>query len=141
MLIVPFQPGHLHSLNLQKAQASLTPTLTLPGYAEGLATAGPCYSAVDGDDVYAAAGFFPQWENRAIVWALVSESAGKHFVKIHRAVLRSFALHPYRRLETCVVEGFDEGHRWAKLLGFELEGKMRSWTPDGRDAWMYSRIS
>jgi len=36
--------------------------------------------------------------------------------------------------------GFKEGHRWIKMLGFELEGYMKAYRPDGADMLLYARI-
>lgn len=140
MLIVPFQPEHLNRILLQPSQIALQPELAKADYGPSLLAAGPCYSAVAGDEVIASAGFYPQWDGRAIVWALVSANAGRHFVKLHRAVLRSFEIHPFRRVETCVLAGFAEGCRWAEMLGFEREGFMRAYAPDGSDFHLYARV-
>ena len=141
MTIVPFQPEHLTAIRLQPAQIALQPTLMQSGYGPALQAAGPCYSALVDDEVIACAGFYPQWEGRAIVWALISASAGRHFFALHKAVLRGFKLQGFRRLETAVVVGFTEGERWARMLGFELEGRMRGYMPDGTDCDLYARIS
>lgn len=141
MEIVPFLPEHLTRIVLQRSQVALSPEILKPEYGTALQAAGPCYSAVEGDEVFACAGFYPQWEGRAIVWALVSGDAGRHFVRIHRAVLRAFEMHPYRRVETAVADGFAEGDRWAQMLGFKCEGLMQSYLPGGGDAWLYARIS
>lgn len=87
------------------------------------------------------AGIAPQWENRATVWSLVSPMAGKHFRKIHREVKRHLDEAPFRRLEATVDVGFGPGHRWMKMLGFEMEGYLRAFRPDGADQIMYSRIN
>lgn len=141
MTIVPFHVEHLARLRLQPHQAALGPVVAEPDYGKRLAEAGPCYSAVQGDDVLATAGFFPQWEGRCIVWALLSADCGRHLLAIHRAVERAFTLHPFRRYETCVVGDFDPAHRWATMLGFQREGLMRAYLPDGTDAWLYARVS
>lgn len=141
MHIITFQPEHLRRICLQPHQAILSSEIAKPEYGPALVEAGPCYSAVDGDNVLACAGFYPQWTGRAIVWALLSETAGRHFVRIHRAVLRSFELHPFRRIETAVAAGFPEGDRWATMLGFQREGLMRAYLPDGGDAHLYARVS
>lgn len=140
MNIEPFKPEHLHRIELQKAQAMLSPEIVKPEYGPALVAAGPCYSIVDGDVVFACAGFYPQWDGRAIVWALVGANAGRHFLRLHRAVLRAFEIHPYRRVETCVLAGFSEGCRWAEMLGFEREGYMRAYAPDGSDFHLYARV-
>jgi hypothetical protein len=141
MTIVPFEPEHLAAIHLQPAQISLQPTLMQPEYGPALQAAGPCYSAMVDDQVIACAGFYPQWEGRAIVWALISASAGRHFFALHKAVLRTFNAHGYRRLETAVVVGFVEGERWARMLGFICEGRMRGYMPDGTDCDLYARVT
>lgn len=140
MRIVPFEPDHLNRLLLQPSQAIMQPTLSKPEYAESLYKAGPAYSLVDGDAVYASMGLIPQWEGRAVAWGLISAEAGQHFIKIHKAVRRTMTIHPYRRIETAVACDFAQGHRWATMLGFEREGRMRAYTPDGRDCDLYARI-
>jgi protein gp37 len=140
MRIVPFEPNHLKLLLLQPSQAIMQETLSRPEYAQSLHQAGPAYSLVDGDAVLASMGLIPQWEHRAIAWGLIASEAGPHFRTIHKAVLRTMEIHPYRRIETSVACDFEQGHRWAKMLGFEREGRMRSFTPDGRDCDLYGRI-
>lgn len=140
MRIVPFEPDHLKQLLLQPSQAMMQPLLDSAEYAQSLKDAGPAYSLVDGDEVFACAGLIPQWEGRAVAWALISEEAGPHFLRITRAVRRCFDLHPFRRIETAVSHDFQQGHRWAQMLGFTREGLMRSYTPDGRDCDLYARV-
>jgi hypothetical protein len=50
-------------------------------------------------------------------------------------------LHPYKRIETSVATDFEQGHRWAQMLGFKNEGTMRCFTPQGMDCDLYARIS
>lgn len=140
-MIVPYDPTHLHDLLLQPAQASLGIPQMDPVYAAALGTGGPAYSCVDAyGRVLACAGLLEQWPGRAVGWALLSVAAGRRFVEIHRAVLRTFRLHPYRRIETAVAVGHLEGHRWARLLGFTQEGLMKAYTPQGEDSWLYARV-
>ena len=119
----------------------LQPTLSDPSYGPSLKAAGPAYTLVVGDEVLATAGFIPQWEGRATVWALISKEVGPHMVFLTRAVKRALQLHHYRRVETHVSSDFEQGHRWARLLGFEREGRMRAFTPEGDDCDLYARIS
>jgi len=140
MRIVPFEPDHLKRLLLQPSQAIMQPTMSKPEYAQSLHQAGPAYSLVDGDDVFACMGLVPQWDNRAIAWGLISAESGPHFIMIHKAVHRTMRLHYYRRIETAVACDFTQGHRWATMLGFEREGRMRAYTPDGRDCDLYARV-
>lgn len=90
--------------------------------------------------ILAIAGLAPQWQGRAIAWALVSSMAGKDFIKIHRAVEKVLIDSPFTRVEATVDVGFKPGHRWMKLLGFEPEGYLKAYRPDGGDQVMYARI-
>lgn len=141
MRIVPFEPDHLKLLLLQPSQAMMQSTLTNAEYAQSLFHAGPAYSAVQGDAVFACGGLIPQWQGRAIAWALISAEAGPHFITITKAVRRALDLHPFRRVETAVRHDFPQGHRWAAMLGFKPEGLMRSYTPDGHDCDLYAKVS
>lgn len=125
---------------MQPSQAIMQPTLSQPDYGPSLAQAGPAYSLVDGDEVFATAGLIKQWDNRAIAWALISAEAGPHFFLIHKAVRRALLFHSFRRVETAVKTDFQQGHRWAELLGFSNEGTMSGYAPDGSDYDLYARV-
>jgi hypothetical protein len=140
MRIVVFEPEHLKKLLLQPSQAMLQPTLSDPQYAESLKLGGPAYSGLVGDEVLACMGLVQQWENRAIAWGLISKEAGPHFITITKAVFRTMELHRFRRIETSVRTNFEEGHRWARMLGFKREGTMTAFTPDGTDCDLYARV-
>ena len=59
---------------------------------------------------------------------------------IHRRVSDFLDRSDVDRIETGVRESFKAGHRWAKMLGFQAEGLMRRFGPDGSDYQMYARI-
>ena len=140
MRIEPFKPEHLAALLLQPSQALFQPMLASKDYGKMLYDAGPAYAVILDDNVVACLGIIPQWEGRAIAWGLVGTEAGKAFVSLHKAVKRFLDLQDYHRIETAVSTDFEQGHRWAQLLGFENEGTMRAYTPDGRDCDLYARI-
>lgn len=138
--IIPFKAEHLDCLLLQPSQKVLQPTLADPEYGAMLEKGGPAYSGRCGDEIVACMGLVPQWENRALAWGLISREAGRFMVPITRAIFRTMALHHHRRIETAVACNFEEGHRWARMLGFVREGRMRAYTPGGDDCDLYARI-
>jgi hypothetical protein len=140
MKVIPYTPEHLKLLDLQQGQSEFRVYLGSDKYAQWLADVGPAYSGFVGDEMIACAGFVPQHENRAIVWALVGSNAAKHFLAIHRAVLKALNAHPYRRVETVVKTGFAEGARWAEMLGMQYEGTMRKHGLNGEDFDLYARV-
>lgn len=141
MIVRPWVKGDNERIELQEQQRYLTivsnpSDVDLTALSEeGLAWTGE----VDGQ-IMAIAGVIPQWSNRAIAWALISKYAGAHFIEIHRAV-RRFLIHcPFVRVEAQVDVGFPEANRWMNMLGFELEGYMRAYRPDGADMLLYARV-
>lgn len=104
---------------------------------------GKAYTIEDDEgEVLIIFGMSFQWQDRALAWSFISEKAGKHFLAIHREVVRQIEdFQKYcRRLEMTVDVDFRQAHRWAKLLGFSVEGYLRAYRPDGGDVIMYSRI-
>lgn len=139
--VVALQPAHLEALALQRTQAALAPLLAAPGYAGTLIAAGPAFAGLAGEAVVGCAGIVRLSEGRGHAWALVGETGPALFVAVHRAVAAFLDGQRLRRIETAVDCGFAAGHRWARLLGFVREGRMRAYGLDGRDADLYARIN
>lgn len=139
MNIVPFLPHHVIGLDVHDGQRIGLPTLDMD-YGIYLYKSGPAFSLEDGGAIIATAGIIRIWPGRASAWALLSPTSGKHMARITRAVIRFLEVAEDFRIETTVDDGFDAGHRWANLLGFEREGYMKKYLPDGRGAWLYARV-
>jgi len=139
MRIEPFRPDHLALLALQPAQAYMGPQLTDLAYGKQLA-AYPAFTALQADRVLGCAGLVPQWEGRAIVWALLAADIGRGMVVVHRAVDRFLSLRTERRIEATCDHSFGAASRWLLMLGFQHEGTMRAFTPDGHDHDLYARV-
>nr|ACF98017.1 hypothetical protein [uncultured bacterium 878] len=132
MQIEPYQPRHLHELALQPHQQHLGVALRAHGWAEQVADAGPCWTALADGNPIACAGFQDCWEGRAVAWAILAETAGLHMPALTRAVRRALALHPAERIEAQALVGFAPGTRWARLLGLVPETVLRKFH-QGRD--------
>lgn len=139
--VEPFEAAHLGRLLVQTEQAMLKPMMHNPKVAETLEKLGPAYSVFAGDTLLACGGFEVLWPGRVKAWAIFDCRAGRHFLAIHRVVKRLLILHRARRMEAEVHVGFERGHRWAKMLGFEVETPLaRAYDPMGQDMVIYSRI-
>ena len=78
-----------------------------------------------------------------MIWSSISSTIGaRGMVLLSRAVVRFLNVHN-GRIEAFIVDGHSAGHRFIKLLGFTLETpeKMRNVMPNGKDAYLYSRVS
>jgi len=139
-IVVPYEAGHLHLLQLQDAQAFVH---TMINGAHAKALEDPRSFSVVGDDgeVYACGGLTELWTHRALAWSLVSRHAGRHMLLIHRAIQRYLDASPFRRIEMEVDCEFEAGHRWARMLGFTMEcERMRCHGIDGRDNALYAKV-
>ncbi len=107
---------------------------------EPLAKIGLVKTIEQDNNVLCVLGLSPQWTNRAIAWAVLSETSGNHFIKLHRIARNLFNSFDFRRIEATVDVNFKQGHRWMKMLGFEPEGYMKAYTPTGGDQILYARV-
>lgn len=137
--VVPFQAAHLAAIRLQDMQAHLSDWVTTE---QGLALeAHQSYTALLEDEPVAAAGVIEQWRGRSIAWAFISDTGPRLFLPVHRAIKHFLDGCYVQRVEMTVDCDFPAGHRWAKMLGFEMEAeRMRNYSPDGRDCALYARI-
>ena len=139
MTLEPFRPEHLLALKLQPAQEYLR-SLYDPSNLDWVA-AHPSFSGVVDGEIIGCGGILPLWDNRASAWMWLGAQARRHMLSTTRAVLRFLEVQPYRRVEISVDREFGEAHRWARMLGFQLEaGRMRAYRPDGGDCSLYARV-
>jgi len=139
MIVVPYQAEHLMALRAQEAQAYVREYMS-DKYAKDLENTLSWAGIADGR-VIGCFGVCEMWTHRALLWAFLDQSAGRHLVSIHRAVKRFLEVAPYRRIEAEVDCEFEAGHRWLRMLGFEMEcERMRCYRVDGGDSALYARV-
>ncbi|KAF7958209.1 hypothetical protein AWV80_01170 [Cupriavidus sp. UYMU48A] len=75
-------------------------------------------------------------------WAVIAaDIGGSGMLALTRAVRRGMDVCTAQRIEVEVDSYFPQAHRWVQMLGgFEWEGRMRKYTPDGRDCDRYARV-
>lgn len=139
MILVPYKAEHLFKLQAQEAQQYLARHMD-DKYARDLEQT-LSWTGLVGDRVIGCFGVCPMWHHRALLWSYMDQTAGKHLIAIHRAVLRYLEVTPYRRIEAEVDCEFEQGHRWLAMLGFELEAeRMRAYRVDGGDSALYAKV-
>jgi hypothetical protein len=139
MIVAPFTREHLRVMVIQQKQQGLEHLLTSEVCAS--LENGSSYAALDGDEVLACAGIIEVSPGRAVAWAYLSQNVGARMRGVTRAVKRFLDISTYRRIEMDVDCNFPQAHRWAKMLGFEMEcERRRSFTPDGRDCALYAMV-
>lgn len=91
--------------------------------------------------IVACFGLVPYWEGRAEAWAIIDKDCKHEFVALFKTMKRMIHDSPVPRIEATINKNFREGHRWIKLLGFELEAPtMKKYGVKGHDYSLYARV-
>jgi RimJ/RimL family protein N-acetyltransferase len=140
MIIIPFLPAHLKGLQVHESQGDCLALFEDEQYGETLFL-GEAYTAIVNGVVMGCFGLLPLTPNRGQIWSLLSPYSGKHMAGITRFAIKSIAKCGIKRIEAHVRTDFEQGHRWAKMLGFKREGTMEAYGDDGLDYDLYSRVN
>jgi len=145
MQIISYKPAHLALVAPQGAQASVVGSIDR-ATADSLALSGLAFSAVQDARIVGCAGIVPLWPGVGQAWAVLSDEVLAQPVALTRAVQRELARieteHGLRRVQATVAEAHFSGRRWLAWLGFEVEGLMRNYGPEGAgDYWLYGRAA
>lgn len=142
MDIDKFKPDDLLELGLQLNESYIEAFRLDPNYRKSIAEF-DSWTVRQRGKVVACGGIIPLWNGRSQAWSMISSDIGGAglfgLTKFCRKILNSY---PGKRVEATVVEAFPEGCRWVDLLGFEKETPMpmAKFLPDGRAAYLYSRM-
>jgi hypothetical protein len=134
--IKPFEVQHLSLFNLKLGEEWMASFFDIKTLAIEYAKRGQLFSVFVDDRVEAIGGFVKLWEGVVEMIAMISPVGKRHIKIIHRTAknMINVALsNGIWRIQTNVLDGFDKGIRWVERLGFHSEGKMKKYTPDGRD--------
>ena len=137
--IEPFRARHLEEIELQSVQIGLRPFLKA-GHALHLAEKSFAFTGFQDGKPVGCAGLIELWPGRDCAWSLLSDCGPRIFLNVHRTVVRFLDARRTRRTEMSVDVDHAAGQRWADLLGFRKEGLMKSYSPDGRDAYLYAKV-
>lgn len=91
-------------------------------------------------EVIACVAAIEKWPGRAEAWAVVSEKASIHVFSLSKGMKNLLDNLPFTRVEAVVADNFGKGCRLVRILGFELEGHLKKYFPNGTGVFLYSRI-
>lgn len=142
-MIVPFEPAHMADLlpRLNREQ-TLDPETWTPDFCATLAKTTETYSVLAEDGrVVAVCGGMQLWPERYHLFAFMSRDSGRHMLEITRGTQRYMAA-LRGRIEAEVSEGFDAGHKWLRILGFQCDtpNGLEWFFPGKRRGFMYSKV-
>lgn len=140
--VVPLLSCHGDGFELQDGQFELKDEIISDGYWEMLESLPNSYAATKDGVVIGFFGLAPQSGHRALGWALIGKNCvPSDFVKFTKGVREYIDASGFKRVEIVIRDGFQNGHRWAKMLGFHCETPrpMLNWFKGGVGAFLYSR--
>lgn len=138
--VIPFKPEHFWEISPQLNQAHI-PANVSDSKLEWLAKQSS-FSLVAGEEVLGCFGWVELYKHRAFIWSFISERLEKQkFVVAHKLAKRLVQSLTYSRIEMEVDYHFQQGHRWARMLGFSLEAeRLRKAGEYGQDVSLYALI-
>lgn len=119
---------------------------SIPGYltpaSKAMMERSFCLSAWVDNKCIGAAGIIHCHGETALAWSVLGADSGPYLLELTRKVRNAIDISPYKRIEMRVLCDFEEGHQWAKLLGFgEPEApRMRRSSVYGEDETLYARV-
>lgn len=139
-LVVPFRPWHYAWLANSGSATDRYTVKQIESVAAQLQSQNSWTGVIDGEPLVCA-GTMKQWEGRHIAWAYLAQNTGPHMLWITREVKKALA-GIEGRIEFTVRADFAAGHRWAEVLGFEVETLlMQGFGPDGAAHTGYVRFN
>jgi hypothetical protein len=143
LIVEPFRTYQIALLIAQGVQAAQVQQVShVPAsYASVAKPPGLSMTVRDGEAIVLCGGILPAGPGYGVLWAVLSATAGKHMLFLHRATRRFIDLERWRRLEASVEVGFPAGERWLQLLGFKHEGPLEAFGANGEDHVRYARIT
>jgi len=136
-----FEPEDLRRVVLPDHLEWRRPQIHDSEYAEALAQAGKAWTIWCDWRPVVCFGMYEMWARRWSAWTIMDVSSRRHMITVVRTIADLIAEHPVPRLEAVVESGFVPGDRMIRMLGFQFEGLMRRYLPNGRDAAMFARVA
>jgi len=143
MRVVDFEGWHaLEAQDYLQSRQSPEAKWLSNGVCQAMEQHGIGQTAFADDHVLGFAGIIPIWPGRAMAYAYITEYARNNkFIFVHRSVQRFLDDCYIKRIEMAVQCDFEQGNRWARMLGFKLEAeRMEHYQPDGEDCALYARV-
>ena len=145
--LVPFRAQHLSLIGeLADSMAGMGLLHTQALYAKNLEDAGPAYTIVDiHDNVMGCGGIGLLWPGVGEAWAILGNRITEYPISLHRFAIqvrdKHTRLEHLPRVQSAIPYGHERAKRWIERLGFQYEGLMPGYGPDGSWFERYARLT
>lgn len=138
--VTKFKAEDVKSINRQRLDIEEGEDLT-DAHFQAVAQQKDTYTLRIKGRIVACFGLVMYWEGRAEAWAIIDKDCKNEFVPLFKTIKKMIDESPVPRIEATINKTFDQGHRWIKLLGFELEAPtMKKYGVTGHDYSLYARV-
>lgn len=145
-VIVPFKPGHALAIQRRDADRLATAGVDREEWARRCANAGPAWTMASDGQIVACMGVALFWSGTGEVWAVTSglvETLRLAFYRMSKQGIAALQDQAgglrLRRVQATVPVWHQRSRLWVEALGFQPEGTLRLYGPDGSDFIMYAR--
>lgn len=140
----PFEPEHAMMLPVRDIEKGMKNNEDFAKWAEENNTPGTSYSGFVGDTLLGCGGIKILWHGVGEAWVIFSPDVINHKIAVYRIVTEYLEKliqdNNLYRVQAHVGCNFGAAINFVKNLGFEVEGKMRKFYPDGTDAFICALV-
>ena len=146
MIMVDYKPEHIESiLDGDMSKMARKSFGMAEDIAHGLVAPGLAFTGLIDGYVIASAGIKPLWPRVGEAWIVASDNMPKNKLSVIKLIKENFNVmiqdNNFVRVQASVRADWLEAKRFAEFLGFEHEGIMRKYGPDGQDYLRMARIT
>jgi len=140
VVIVPFMKEHLHNFTVQQPDLKGHDEDELKDRILAQCKGGGGISVIQRGKTLGVFGSTEIWKGLDEGWFLVDEATRRYGVSMTKVAKKWIALKfqkdSLNRLQITVRCDDDRAYKWAKCLGFQTDGVMRRFGPDGSDFYL-----
>lgn len=138
-MIVFFDPDDLGVLQVQDKQ--IDEYLRLSKDDIDMLGENESYTFIKNGKPLACFGLIQTDRDTAFAWSYLSNEVSSYMVELTRLAKQVAGMSGFKKIEAYVMESFNEGHRWMRLLGFSKTTKQTHLYDKGPLYCVYERIS
>jgi hypothetical protein len=144
IFFMPFAPAHIEKLHVTQPDiVAASKHIDIYKTVINQAAIGPSITGFFNLQPVVCFGFVPIWDGVAEAWMIADDKARTKPLWITKSAKRFFDIaqisYNLHRIQISVRTADKRAHKWALCLGFQEEGRMRGYGPDGADHYIMAR--
>lgn len=143
--IIPFEAPHIRLIrNVDESKFYGISNEQMIRYSHEAQKSGPAWTVITDGEVILCGGAKIVMPGMGEAWTYFSEDIHSHALAVHRIVKKMLQFiideHKLRRIQAISKETVPDAGRWLEALGFQKEGVLRKFGPEGDNFVLYARV-